>query len=62
MVHVLSEEQIAQYKEIFAVFDKDGDGSITAKELGTVMRAMGQNPSDQILDEMVRGIVSQSAL
>lgn len=62
MVHVLSEEQIAQYKEIFAVFDKDGDGSITAKELGTVMRAMGQNPSDQILDEMVRGIVSQSSL
>ena len=25
------EEQIAEFKEAFALFDKDGDGSITTK-------------------------------
>jgi len=29
----LSEEQIAEIKEQFAQFDKDGDGTITLKEL-----------------------------
>lgn len=32
----LSEEQVAEFKEAFALFDKDGDGVITTKELGTV--------------------------
>lgn len=34
----LSEEQCAEFKEAFAIFDKDGDGTITIKELGVVMR------------------------
>lgn len=34
----LTEEQIAEFKEAFSLFDKDGDGTITTKELGTVMR------------------------
>ena len=38
MVEQLSEEQIAEFKEAFSLFDKDGDGKITSKELGTVMR------------------------
>ena len=32
----LTEEQIAEFKETFSLFDKDGDGTITTKELGTV--------------------------
>jgi calmodulin len=32
----LTEEQIAEFKEAFSLFDKDGDGTITTKELGTV--------------------------
>jgi len=27
----LSEEQIAEFKEAFSLFDKDGDGTITTK-------------------------------
>ena len=30
----LTEEQIAEFKEAFSLFDKDGDGTITTKELG----------------------------
>jgi hypothetical protein len=35
--------KIAEFKEAFSLFDKDGDGTITTKELGTVMRSLGQN-------------------
>ena len=45
MVEQLSEEQVKIYKESFDVFDKNGDGTITTKEFGTVMRSLGQNPS-----------------
>ena len=38
----LSEEQIDELKESFSLFDRDGDGTITTKELGTVMRSLGQ--------------------
>lgn len=38
MADQLTEEQIAEFKEAFSLFDKDGDGTITTKELGTVMR------------------------
>ena len=34
----LTEKQIAEYKESFIFFDKDGDGLIQTSELGTVMR------------------------
>ena len=36
MAEQLTEEQIAEFKEAFSLFDKDGDGTITTKELGTV--------------------------
>lgn len=49
----LTEEQIAEFKEAFQIFDKDGDGSITTKELGTVMRSLGQNPSDEEVRKMI---------
>ena len=40
-------------KKHFQIFDKDGDGSITTKELGTVMRSLGQNPSDDEIRQMI---------
>lgn len=49
----LSDEQVAEFKEAFMLFDKDLDGRITATELGIVMRSLGQRPSDTELKNMV---------
>ncbi|GFP96520.1 calmodulin [Phtheirospermum japonicum] len=53
MADKLTEEQIAEFKEAFSLFDKDGDGCITSKELGTVMRSLGQNPTEAELIDMI---------
>ena len=34
----------------------DGDGTITAKELGIVMRSLGQNPTEAELQDMVNEV------
>lgn len=38
------------------MFDKDGSGTISNDELGTVMRSLGQNPSDQELTDLVEEV------
>uniref|UniRef100_A0A2K6QHQ0 EF-hand domain-containing protein n=1 Tax=Rhinopithecus roxellana TaxID=61622 RepID=A0A2K6QHQ0_RHIRO len=53
MVGQLTEEQIAEFKEAFSLFDKDGDGTITTKELGAVMTSLGQNPTEAELQDMI---------
>jgi len=56
MADKLSPEQVNEFKEAFSLFDKDGDGCITTKELGTVMRSLGQHPTEAELADMVREI------
>ena len=38
--HLLSSPRQPLHREAFDIFDKDGDGSITAQEIGTVLRSM----------------------
>lgn len=45
--------QEKEYKEAFNLFDSDGDGTITSKELGVVMRSLGQTPTEAELKEMI---------
>lgn len=40
----------------FSVFDKDGDGTITTKEMGEVLKNMGHNPSESDLEEMLKEV------
>lgn len=56
MADKITEEQIAEFKEAFSLFDKDGDGSITTKELAIVIRSLGQNPTEADLREMIREV------
>jgi calmodulin len=42
----LSAEQIEQIKHVFMLFDQNGDETITNNELGIVMRALGQFPTE----------------
>ena len=44
MADQLTEEQIAEFKEAFSLFDKDGDGTITTKELGDCDEIAGTEP------------------
>lgn len=41
-----NEQQIADFQEAFSLFDNKGDGRIFASQLGEVLRALGQNPTE----------------
>uniref|UniRef100_A0A8C9CY67 EF-hand domain-containing protein n=1 Tax=Phocoena sinus TaxID=42100 RepID=A0A8C9CY67_PHOSS len=56
MADQLTEEQMAEFKEAFSLFDKDGDGTITTKELGTVMRSLGQNSTEAELQDVINEV------
>jgi Ca2+-binding EF-hand superfamily protein len=42
-------DKLDEYKATFALFDKNNDGKITAKELGEVLGFLGQTPSEDEL-------------
>ena len=42
--------------EAFSIFDKDGDGRVSSLELGTVMRSLGQNPTEKELADMINEV------
>lgn len=46
----------SEFKAAFDMFDTDGGGDISTKELGTVMRMLGQNPSREELDAIIEEV------
>ena len=56
MVDALSEEQVAELKQAFNEFDVDGGGTINTKELGYAMRAMGMNPTENEIMDLINEV------
>ncbi|KDQ10733.1 hypothetical protein BOTBODRAFT_36048 [Botryobasidium botryosum FD-172 SS1] len=52
--HVKDTDPEREFKEAFKVFDKDGNGYISAAELRHVMFHLGEKLSDSEVDEMIR--------
>ncbi|CAG9460947.1 unnamed protein product [Pedinophyceae sp. YPF-701] len=49
----LTEQQLEEFREAFNLFDRDGDGAISALELGTAMRSLGANPTEREIKDMM---------
>ncbi|KAI0396178.1 calmodulin [Xylariaceae sp. FL0594] len=56
MAEQFTDEQMDEYRQAFSLFDKDDNGVITKDELGTVMRSLGQNPSQAELEDMINEV------
>ncbi|PKI44789.1 calmodulin-like protein 8 [Punica granatum] len=50
---VLTKAQIKEFREVFYLLDKDGDGCITVEELATALRSLEQNPTEEELRNMI---------
>ena len=48
-----NEEQIQTFKDIFSQFDRDGDGTLATKYVGTIMRSLGQSPTEEELHYII---------
>lgn len=51
--HHFDEQQIETFKDIFSRFDKDGDGTLATKYVGTIMRSLGQSPTEEELHYII---------
>ena len=48
----MSQEEIAELREAFSLFDSDGDGTITTAELGNVMKSLGRKLTSKELKQV----------
>merc|ERR1719387_2707367 len=52
----LTPDQVEQLREAFSVFDKSGDGKVTADELGKVMEECGEAVTEAEINEMLKDV------
>lgn len=62
MHQFITSVSLPEIKEAFQVFDKDGNGFISTKELGMVMRSLGQNPTEAELMDMINAVDNDGEL
>lgn len=60
MAEELTEDQLAEIKEAFELFDREGNGEIPAKLLGTAMRSLGQNPTESEIADMINEVDTEA--
>eukprot|EP00105_Crassostrea_gigas_P038547 XP_019922695.1 PREDICTED: centrin-3-like [Crassostrea gigas] len=51
---VITDEQIKLYQDVFRRFDKDKNGTISVENLEKVMRALGQEVTQDDVKAMIR--------
>ena len=51
-----SEDPIQQYRKAFSVYEMEDEGKISKKDLGIVMRSLGQNPTEAELQDMINEV------
>ncbi|KAF9091551.1 hypothetical protein BGX23_005062 [Mortierella sp. AD031] len=49
----ISEDQISEFKEGFSLFDRKGNGTIESDSLGDLLRALGQNPTQAQVRDLI---------
>lgn len=52
----LSGEEVAQLRDAFSLFDKNGTGQITKDDMGEVMRSLGLSPTESELQDMINEV------
>ena len=52
----MTDDQVSECKEAFSLFDKNGEGYITVKELGTLIRSLGKNPTEADLRDIANDL------
>jgi hypothetical protein len=52
---------IAEFKEVFKMFDVDGDETVSTEELQDVMAKLGQAPSPEELADMINEVDEDGA-
>jgi hypothetical protein len=55
-LHV-NHEHVNLLHRAFGIWDKDGDGDITAAELGSIMRTLGKNPTAEECSDMIAQVL-----
>ena len=58
----LSSEQISTFKYSFDMFDKDGDGLITAPEFKDTMQGIGLNATEEEVVEMIKTVSGKETI
>ena len=58
----LTEEQICEFSKAFEMFDEDGGGDISLKELGKAMTVLGWNPTGCELQEIINTFDSKGEI
>ncbi|XP_066919220.1 calmodulin-like isoform X1 [Clytia hemisphaerica] len=49
----LTIEEINEYKQAFALYDRNSNGTINQNELLSVLRSLGQNPTEQEVQDII---------
>ena len=59
LIDQLTEQQIEDFKSAFALFDKDGEGTISVEEMGKVKRSLGLNSSKFYTEAELQDLINE---